>query len=101
MTGTPSQIQWAEQIRPRVEAEFQRVACAFRRVASNQRTPEREDTLAVIAILEEKRAETMANERAGYFIREWQELTDQVRKAIAADGRYRTIRANREMRAGR
>ena len=26
MTGTPNQIEWAEQIRPRVAAEFDRVA---------------------------------------------------------------------------
>jgi hypothetical protein len=30
MTGTASQIEWAEQIRPRVEAEFHRVAGALR-----------------------------------------------------------------------
>lgn len=99
MTGTASQIEWAEQIRPRVDAEFQRVASAFRVAASNQRERERDDTLAVIAILEEKRVEVMANDRAGYFIRNWQELTDQVRQLIASDGRYQAIRANRETRA--
>jgi hypothetical protein len=52
----------------------------------------------VIAILEEKRAETMANNQAGYFIRNWQELTDQVRQLIAADVRYQAIRANRKSR---
>ena len=100
MTGTASQIEWAEQIRPRVDAEFQRVAGAFRVAASHQGEREQLDTMAVIAILEEKRAEVMANDRAGYFIRDWQELTDQVRQMIAADSRYQAIRANREMRAG-
>jgi hypothetical protein len=98
VTGTASQIEWAEQIRPRVDAEFQRVAKAFHSAASRQKDPDRADTLAVIAILEEKRQETMANERAGYFIRNWQELTDQVRQTIAADIRYQAIRTNREKR---
>lgn len=101
MTGTASQIEWAGQIRLRVDREFERVASAFRSAASRQTNPDRDDTLAVIGILEEKHAEVMANERAGYFIREWQELTDQVRRMIAADVRYRAIRANREKRAAR
>jgi hypothetical protein len=99
MTGTASQIEWAEQIRPRVDAEFQRVATAFRAAAASQQEQARADTLAVIAILEEKRVEVMANDRAGYFIREWQELTDQVRQLIAADSRFQTIRVNRKTRA--
>jgi len=101
MIGTASQIEWARQIRPRVEAEFDRVRDAFRSTASHQGQQDREDTLAVIGILEEKRKEVMANDRAGYFIRDWQELTDQVRQLIAADGRFQTIRTNRELRAGR
>ena len=98
MTGTASQIEWAGQIRPLVDAEFQRVAGAFLGAASLQSDRERADTLAIVAILEEKRAEVMANDQAGYFIRDWRELTDQVRRMIAADGRYQAIKANREMR---
>jgi hypothetical protein len=86
MTGTASQIEWAEQIRPCVNAEFDRVAAALRG---------RANTAEILAILEEKRAEVMANQSAGYFIREWQELTDQVRKAIASDPRYPEIRRRR------
>jgi len=97
MTGTASQIEWAEQIRPRVESEFQRVASAFRSQSSRQTERNRADTLAVIGILEEKRAEVMSNDRAGYFIQNWQELTDQVRRMIAADGRYQAMRAKREI----
>ena len=65
MTGTASQIQWAEQIRPRVDAEFNRVASAFQSAASRQNPLVRDETLAVISILEEKRAEVLANDRAG------------------------------------
>jgi hypothetical protein len=49
-----------------------------------------------IAILEEKRAEVMANDRAGYFIRDWQELGDQVRRMIGQDARYQAIKAARQ-----
>jgi hypothetical protein len=99
ITGTASQIEWAGQIRPRVECEFQRVAGAFLAVAARQTEQDRADTLAVIAILEEKRVETMAHDHAGYFIRNWQELTDQVRQTIAADTRFQAIQANRKSRA--
>jgi predicted ABC-class ATPase len=95
MTGTPSQIEWAEQIKPRVNAEFDRVAKAFAAVAGNQGEQARADTEAVIAILEEKRAEVMARNHAGYFIRDWQELNDQVRRLIGQDSRYQAIKARR------
>lgn len=95
LTGTPSQIEWAELIRPRVQAEFDRVAAAFRAVATRQAEPERSGTLAVVAILEEKRAEVMAHDSAGYFIKTWRELADQVRQMIFADARYQAIKARR------
>jgi hypothetical protein len=37
----------------------------------------------------------MAQERAGYFIKDWHELTDQVRQMIAKDPRYQVIKSNR------
>ena len=98
LVGTKSQIEWAEQIKPRVSAEFDRVAKAFAAVASKQQPRERDDTFAVIAILEEKRADVMAKDQAGYFIRYWQELTDQVRKMISQDSRYQAIKSNQKAR---
>src|SRR5689334_15328191 len=98
MTGTPSQIEWAENIKPRVNAEFDRVARAFEATASTHGDENRLEIFAVIAILEEKRAEVMAQDRAGYFIREWQELKDQVRQMIAHDSRYQAIKANWQAR---
>jgi conjugal transfer/entry exclusion protein len=95
MTGSTCQIEWAEQIRSRVDAEFDRVASAFRSVALRQKQTDRENTLAILAILEEKRSETMANQSAGYFIVHWQEQTDQIRRMIAADARYQSIREDR------
>ena len=90
MTGTPSQIEWAEQIRPRVDAEFDRVANALAGTARDSAV-----TGALIAILEEKRAEVMANDHAGYFIRDWQELSGKVRQMIGEDARFQAIRARR------
>jgi len=98
LTGTPSQIEWAEQIKPRVSAEFDRVSKALKAAASKQAEQNRMDTQAVIAILEEKRVEVMAKDQAGYFIHDWQESSDQVRRMIAQDSRYQAIQANRETR---
>jgi predicted ABC-class ATPase len=98
LTGTASQIEWAEQIRPRVAQEFDRVATAFQEVARQQTPQDRAETGTVLAILEEKRAETMANDRAGYFIRDWQELDGRVRQLIAKDARYQAILSDRAAR---
>jgi hypothetical protein len=95
MTGTQSQIEWAEQIRPRVDAEFGRVSKAFQQVAGHQSGHDRTNTLAIIGILEEKRIEELAHEQAGYFIRHWQEMSDQVRQIIARDPRYQALKAKR------
>jgi len=92
MTGSGNQVEWAEQIKARVSLEFDRVAKAFAATASSQTEPERTRTWALIGILEEKRAEVMARDDAGYFIVEWQELRDQVRQLIAKDPRYQAIR---------
>jgi hypothetical protein len=93
MTGTPSQTEWAERIKAQVGGEFDRVAASFRSVAEKQIENKRIDTEAIISILEEKRAEVMARSQAGYFIQEWQEITDQVRKTMLTDARYKAIRA--------
>ena len=98
MTGTPSQIEWAERIKPQVSAEFDRVRAAFQAVAGNQSEAGRARTETILSILEEKRVEVLAREQAGYFIHDWQELTDQVRKMIAQDSRYPALDANRETR---
>jgi hypothetical protein len=95
MTGTQSQIEWAEQIKPRVDAEFDRVARALTEAAGDKSEQVRADTQVAIEIIEEKRAEVMANDHAGYFIRDWQELTDQVRQMIGKDARFQAIRARK------
>jgi hypothetical protein len=98
MIGTPNQVDWAERIKRQVSAEFDRVAKALESAAGKQADQKRMETLSVIAILEEKWAEVMAKDHAGYFIREWQELRDQVRQMITQDSRYQAIRANRVAR---
>jgi hypothetical protein len=98
MIGTANQVEWAERIKKQVSAEFDRVAKALESAAGKQLEQKRMETKAVIAILEDKRAEVMAQDRAGYFIHEWQELRDQVQQMITKDSRYQAIRANRAPR---
>ena len=95
MSGTANQIEWAERIKRQVNEEFDRVARSFRSVAGRQGDAARADTQAIIAILEEKRAEVMRREEAGYFIHDWQEISDQVRQMIFHDLRYQAIKSNR------
>src|SRR5260370_40504425 len=98
LSGTPNQIEWAEQIKPRVGAEFDRVAKALTAAAGNQGEQARTDTRAAIAILEEKRAEVMAKEQAGYFIRNRQGLGDQVRQMDGRESKYATIKTRKTAR---
>ena len=92
MTGSVDQIEWAERIRAQVNGEFDRVLNALQVAALKQSEQDRLDTYAMMLILEEKRGETLSNERAGYFIHDWQELRDQVRKLIMNDARYKAIK---------
>jgi len=92
LIGTPAQIEWAESIRACVNDEFDRVAASFRSIAQRQGAGKRTDTKAIIAILEDKRVEVLSREKAGYFISNWQEISDQVRKMIANDCRFQAIR---------
>jgi hypothetical protein len=98
LTGTPSQVEWAEQIRPAVAREFDRVADVFHAQMALQAGETQSDTRTILAILEQKRVETMANQQAGYFIRDWRELSDQVRQLIAKDPRYQAIKDQRAAR---
>ena len=95
LSGTASQVEWAERIKRQVNAEFDRVAASFRSIAAKQDARKRADTEAVIAILEDKRAEVMSREQAGYFIHDWQEINDQVRQMIFQDARYQAVKSNR------
>jgi hypothetical protein len=89
MTGSAEQIVWAERIRAEVNTEFDRVRVVLESRAGQQSARTR--TRAIIGILEEKRAEVMKHDRAGYFIHDWQELRGQVRRMILDDPRYRVI----------
>jgi hypothetical protein len=93
LSGTVNQIEWAERIRLQVDAEFDRVSGALKAVARKQSAKDRADTYVMISILEDKRTQVLANPKAGYFIHDWQELRDQVRKMIMQDNRYKAIKA--------
>ena len=98
MSGTTAQVEWAERIKLQVNADFDRVAASFRSIAGKQGKDKRADTEAVIAILEDKRAEVMSRKQAGYFIHDWQEISDQVRQMIFHDSRYQAIKSERAAR---
>lgn len=98
MTGSASQIEWAERIKPKVEAEFDRVVRVFQTLGTTQRELDRSDSQAIVAIVEDIRGTVLANDHAGYYIRIWQELKDQVRHMVSQDPRYQAIRASRELR---
>ena len=98
MTGTASQIEWSDLIKVRVNAEFDRVATAFRTVAEKQAEVDRLETLAILGLVEEKRSEVLANPSAGYFIKHWMEMGDQVRKMLGDDPRYKAIQESRASR---
>jgi hypothetical protein len=95
LTGTPNQIELAEQIRTRAVAEFDRVIQALTAARSRQVDSERDSTQAVIAIVAVKRAEVMAHDRAGYFIHEWQSLDGRVRQLLSMDAEYQKIQTAR------
>ncbi len=82
LTGTPNQISWAELIRVQINEEFDRVSKAL---APHGRP-------GILALLEEKRGEVMANARAGYFIKEWGELNGQVARLVTTDPRFQALR---------
>lgn len=98
MTGTPAQIEWAEQIRLSVVAEFERVGRLFLRSAERQTGQTKADTLQIIALLEEHRDTVLRNQEAGYYIRVWQEISDQVRQLLAKDARYQLLKLARAAR---
>jgi hypothetical protein len=98
LSGTVNQIEWAERIRGRVNDEFDRVAATFYAVAAKQDAEAKADTQAIVAILEDKRTEVMRRDQAGYFIHDWQEITDQVRQMVFHDIRYAPIRERQESR---
>ena len=100
MIGTPIQIAWAIQIKSQVEAEFDRVREVLEHAAA-RRSPENvTDIQAIIRILEDKRAEVMENEQAGYFIHDWHDPKDLVSRLVIGDPRYGEIKA-RQMKLPR
>ena len=88
LTGTESQVEWAERIRVSVRDEFECVEKSFRAIAAGQHGTMRARTESILPILEDKRQAVMSRTEAGYFIRDWQEISDQVRQMIAGDPRY-------------
>jgi hypothetical protein len=100
MIGTLNQIAWAVQIMSQVDAEFDRVRKVLEYAMTKQSPRDATDIEAIIRILEDKRAEVMEHEQAGYFIHDWQELGNQVSRMIVGDPRYQAIKASQTARFG-
>jgi hypothetical protein len=100
MIGTVNQIAWAVQIKSQVDAEFDRVRKVLEHAMKKQPPTDIADLESIIRILEEKRAEVMGNERAGYFIHTWQELRNQVSRMIVEDPKYQAIKASQAAKYG-
>ena len=98
LNGTRSQIEWAERIKRRVAAEFDRVAASFRFAAGRQSGDKRADIEVVLEILDAKRLEVMGSDQAEYFIHDWHEIGGQVLQMIMADPRYQAIGRSRTAR---
>jgi hypothetical protein len=92
LNGTANQVEWAARIRERVIADFDRVAKSLHTVAGRQAADKRAGTEAIIDILEDRRAAVMRQEHAGYFIREWQEIGNQVQQLLLHDPRYQALK---------
>ncbi len=88
-------MEWAARIRKLVDADFERVASSFRSAAAKQSPGKQAETAAILAILEDKRHEVMGRTRADYFIHDWQEIGDQVRRLIFEDPRFQAIKSKR------
>ena len=93
MTGSASQVEWAERIKRQVNDEFDRVALAFRTVAEKQTGEKRLSTEAILVLLEELRVAVVSRSDAGYFIHDWQNINDQVRLMLFKDERYQRIKS--------
>ena len=71
------------------------VAKALQAPAGMSAAQDRMDTQSVIVVPEEKRTEVRTKDHAGYFVRVWRELRDQVRNMIGQDSRCPAIKAKR------
>ena len=85
--GVPSLWDWRSSSDP--------VAKALQAPAGMSAARDRRDIQTVIVVLEEKRTEVRTKDQAGYFIRVWRELRNQMRKMIGQDSRYQATKAKR------
>lgn len=101
LLGMQNNLEWAEQIKLRVNAEFDRVAAAIHAKAERRNEERRMETLVLMSILESKRSEVMSRQDAGYFIHEWQQIVGQVSTMIRSDSRYLAIHEKRKAQGGK
>ena len=82
--GIPSSLDWRPPPDP--------VAKALQASVGMSGAQDRMDAHAVVVVLEKKCTEVRTKDQAGYFIRVWRELRDQVRDMIGQDSSTRPPR---------
>lgn len=70
MTGTVDQVECAERINWQVSDRFDHATASFLPIADQQDHAERADTIAIIAILEDRCAEVTIREQPGEQVRQ-------------------------------
>jgi hypothetical protein len=98
MIGKVNQVKQAEQVKARINTEFDRIARALVSAAAKQAGQDRTDTETVLVILEDKRIEVMEKDQASYFLNNWRELSEEVREKIVQDSRYQDLNTQRARR---
>ncbi len=93
MNAAPNHPERTADLKARVNAEFDRVARSLHAAAQRQSGRERQDTAALLEILEEHRSAVLANSDLAYFLEHWAHPQDQVRRLLAADPRVAALRA--------
>jgi hypothetical protein len=101
LEGTAGQVAWAHEIRHRVNAEFDRVRASIEAGSNKFRALDRNETANLLALLEEHRATVLADDRAEYFIAQWQNPPDRLMRVLNGDERWKTINDARAARRPR
>lgn len=82
-----------DPIKRQLDREFDRVTASLRSIAARQQRHRHADTVAIIALLEEKRAEVMREQPLRWGIHDRRSFGDQIREWVLADARYQAITA--------
>jgi hypothetical protein len=101
LTGQPSQISSANQIRVQVDHHFSSMAQAIRSGAARYRSLEPAEIEMMVGVVEEHRTKVLSSVDAGYFVDAWQDPADGVARLIHEDERWKAVVVARATRGSR